>query len=81
MSARPRPLPLHELKRQVDDWNHRHKIGDAVIVRKDNGSTIRTVTRSEAMILSGHTAVICVEGISGCYALDRVWPAPADPPS
>lgn len=73
---RPPPPSLPELQRQCDDWNKRHGIGAAVIVRRDDGSTAKSLTRSQATVLSGHSAVICVDGISGCYALDRVWPAP-----
>ncbi|WP_374650281.1 hypothetical protein [Rhizorhabdus sp.] len=33
-----------------------------------------TRTRSKAEVLSGHSAVIWLDGISGCYLLDRVTP-------
>jgi hypothetical protein len=46
--------------------------GTDVVVRKDNGEELRTKTRSSAQMLGGHTPVIWVEGITGCYALDRV---------
>ncbi|MDP1611680.1 MAG: hypothetical protein Q8M11_11530, partial [Sulfuritalea sp.] len=36
----------------------------------------RTKTRSDAQVLSGHSAVIWLENVSGCYLLDRVTPAP-----
>ncbi len=32
--------------------------------------------RSDAQVLSGHSAVIWLENVSGCYLLDRVTPAP-----
>jgi len=47
-------------------------IGTPVIVEKDDGTEIETTTRSEAQMLSGHTAVIWLTGVSGCYALERV---------
>ncbi len=62
----------------VDDWNKDHKTGTDVIVKKDDKSEVRTKTRSEAYMLGssgdypGHTAVIMLEDISGCYSLDRV---------
>ncbi len=56
----------------VERWNKLHQIGAAVTVKKDDGSKLNTVTRSVAWMLSGHTAVILVEGISGCYSLTRV---------
>jgi hypothetical protein len=33
-----------------------------------------TRTRSAAYVLSGHTAVVFVDGVSGCVALDAVNP-------
>lgn len=59
-------------QKDCDTWNAKHQIGAPVNVRMDNGETTRTVTRSKAEMLSGHTAVIWLEGISGCYMLDRV---------
>ncbi len=60
------------LQRQVDTWNKRCSVGQKVLVLRDMGETTLTHTRSEAQVLSGHTAVIWLEGITGCYALDRV---------
>jgi len=65
----------------VEAWNKDHKPGLDVIVRKDDESEVRTQTRSEAFMLGangdypGHTAMIQLKGISGCYSLDRVRPA------
>lgn len=56
----------------VDRWNKLHLVGAEVTVTKDDGSKLDTVTRSEAWVLGGHTAVIMVVGISGGYALTRV---------
>jgi hypothetical protein len=58
----------------VQKWNERHPIGTSVTVKLDSGETRATTTRSEAHVLSGHTAVIWLEGITGCYLLDRVSP-------
>lgn len=64
-----RPNPQHA----VDVWNKCNPtVGTPVKVRKDDGQIVATRTRSHAEVLSGHTAVIWLEGISGCYALDRV---------
>ena len=65
------------LESQVDAWNSKHAVGCAVVVTKDCGEQFHTRTRSEAQVLSGHTAVILVEGIAGCYSLDRVKAKPA----
>lgn len=63
---------LEKLQAQCDAWNRQHAIGTEVDVRKDLGDVVRTKTRSAAQVLSGHTAVIWLEGISGCYLLERV---------
>lgn len=60
------------LQQQVDAWNRAHQVGTPVIVTKDGGEQIETTTCSEAEVLGGHSAVIWLEGISGCYALERV---------
>ncbi|MCX7071185.1 MAG: hypothetical protein NTW01_09355 [Gammaproteobacteria bacterium] len=56
---------------QVDSWNAEHPVGTPVYVRLDNGTEMETTTRSKAQVLSGHSAVIWLEGITGCYLLDR----------
>jgi hypothetical protein len=86
MSKRPaRPNPA-ALQRQCDDWNAHYPIGQAVTLQKDKFSAsdiregVSTVTRSKAEVLSGHSAVIWLEGISGCYLLDRVTPVTGGSP-
>lgn len=65
----------------VEAWNKEHQPGLDVIVVKDDQKEERTKTRSEAFMLGssgdypGHTAMIQLDGISGCYSLDRVRPA------
>jgi hypothetical protein len=66
------------LQSQVDTFNGRHPVGQRVVLRKDNGEGFETVTRSKAEVLSGHSAVIWVDGISGCYLLDRITPIVGD---
>lgn len=56
----------------VKVWNERHPVGTAVKVLRDDGSVMPTKTRSKATLLGGHSAVIWLEGISGCYSLGRV---------
>lgn len=63
-----------ELQAQCDAFNARYPVGTSCSVRKDGGEAIITKTRSEAQVLSGHSAVIWLEDISGCYLLDRVSP-------
>ncbi len=59
----------------VERWNRSHRIGTPVIVVRDDKSEFQTVTRSDAWLLGGHSAVIQVEGIAGAYSLSRVSPA------
>jgi hypothetical protein len=59
-------------ERLVTAWNSKHPVGCKVEVTRDRGETMKTATRSEAQMLGGHTAVIWLEGIAGCYALERV---------
>lgn len=65
---------LAVLQKQVDDFNARYPVGQQVSVRKDGGDDVVTTTRARAEVLSGHSAVIWLDGISGCYLLDRVTP-------
>lgn len=59
---------------QVENWNLKHPIGAGVVVTKDQGERVETVTTSEAYVMGGHSAVIHLRDISGCYALGRVKP-------
>ncbi len=63
---------LQKLQSKCDVFNTQNPIGSKVLVRRDSGGNLITYTRSEAYVLSGHTPVVFVEGISGCYDLSRV---------
>ena len=65
-----------KLQANCDKFNAAHQIGAAVSVKLDSGEVRETITVSEAQVLSGHTAVIWLDGISGCYDLERVTPLP-----
>ena len=54
------------------DFNFQVPVGSVVQVRKDDGAFLHTTTTSEAYVLSGHTPVVHLKDISGCYALDRI---------
>jgi len=64
----------------VAAWNEKHPVGTEVTVELDSGEIRATTTRSAAQMLGaepsknnpGHTAVIFLDGISGCYLLSRV---------
>ena len=57
---------------EVENWNLRHQVGVDVEVTMDNREVRKTKTRSQAFMLSGHSAVIHLEGIAGAYLLARV---------
>lgn len=58
-------------KRLVKKWTG-IPVGTAVRVTMDDGTARNTKTRSAAQMLGDHTAVIWLDGITGCYALERV---------
>lgn len=66
---------------KVDAWNAAHAVGTYVTLHKDGGEVIATRTLSRAEVLSGHTAVIWLEGVSGCYDLTRVTALPEKTPA
>jgi len=80
LQKRDRKREPQAQKDLVAKWNESYPIGTPVSVTKDRGETKETKTRSEAWMLGqssrsqGHTAVVMVEGISGCYSLERVKP-------
>ena len=67
-----KPPTMAQLTAQCARWNAANPVGAPVNVEMDSGEIRKTVTRAPASILSGHTAVIWLEGISGCYLLSRV---------
>lgn len=71
----PDPAKLQD---QCDAFNARYPVGQRVSVRKDGGDGVVTKTRAAAEVLSGHSAVIWLDGIAGCYLLDRVTPLTGD---
>lgn len=61
------------LQRKVDRFNSAHAVGTAVTYRSHpTADPFETRTRSAAWVLSGHTAVVMVEGVAGGVALDAV---------
>jgi hypothetical protein len=64
---------LAKLQAQCDAFNALHPVGTRVTLKKDFvREPFETRTRSEAQVLSGHSAVIWLDGVTGCYALDCV---------
>lgn len=62
------------LKATCDAFNARYPVGTPGLFTRDSGELFRTRTRSEAMVLSGHSAVVWLEGVGGYYLLDRFAP-------
>lgn len=74
MSPRDRGLARAAIQ-AVKEFNESNALGVSVRVwpgARPDGRSIDTKTRSEAQVLSGHTAVVWVEGVSGCIALSHV---------
>jgi hypothetical protein len=68
---------IKKMQAQCDAFNAACPVGGKVRVKLDFvDEPFETVTRSEAQILNGHSAVIWMEKVSGCYLLDRVTPLP-----
>jgi hypothetical protein len=65
-------LNTTQLQAQCDVFNANIKVGDDVIVKRDFSGDVKTVTVTEAQILSGHSAVVWLKDVSGCYLIDRV---------
>lgn len=61
-------------KDACEKFNATYPVGTDVFLRKDNGTLVSTKTRSTAGVLNDREAVIWLEGIGGCYLLDRVTP-------
>lgn len=67
-----------KLQAACDAFNAKCPVGGRVSVALDNAAApLETITTSEASVMSGHSAVIWLKGVSGCYLLDRVTPLAA----
>jgi hypothetical protein len=65
------------LKAECDNFDRRVKVGDAVdYYSHPNAEPQRFTTRTNASVLSGHTAVVWLEGKSGCVALRAIRALP-----
>lgn len=72
MPAPKRPNSA-ELQKQCDAWNAAHPEGTEVSYESivGQGETHRGKSISEAQVMGGHSAVIWLEGKSGCVSLDH----------
>lgn len=65
-----------KLQTICDQFNASYPVGTEMLLKKDGHDELfPTKTRSTAQVMSGHSAVIWLENVSGCYLLDRVTPA------
>lgn len=72
MQAIKRPS-VKKLQAECDKFNSQVKVGEDVYVKLDGvEEPFKTQTKSTAQILGGHSAVIWLQNVSGCYLLDRV---------
>jgi hypothetical protein len=60
-------------EQQVEAFNIEHPVGSPVTVRLDGGGVLDTTVRYPAQLLGGHTPVVWLKGVSGCYALTHVF--------
>jgi len=64
------------LEKRCAQWNAKHPIGTEVEYHPVIGAPAFRLrkTRTQAQVLSGHTAVVWLEGESGCVALEACVP-------
>lgn len=81
----PRIKTPQQLEQQVFNWNAKYPIGTKVeffaVINPLERSKGIFATRSKAEILGGHTAVVWLEGYSGCVALEACVPVEGAPQS
>jgi len=64
--------PIEQLELEVENFNLKYNVGDAVKVELDSGKILQTTVKAPAQIMGGHSAVGWFNDITGCYSLDRV---------
>jgi len=68
------------LQAACDAFNFDYEPGARVAVKLDGkDKPFITTTRSLAQVMGGHTAVVWIDGVSGCYDLECVTPIPPEP--
>lgn len=71
---------MQKMQAECDAFNEKNPVGTEVFVKLDFVDELfRTKTRSKAQILSGHSVVIWLENVSGCYLLNCVSAVPDSP--
>lgn len=59
----------------IERFNATVAVGGSVDVLFHDGSIFKTKTTCPAKLLGGHTPVVWLEGMAGCYLLDQVSPS------
>jgi hypothetical protein len=73
--ARPYKSTGPTPEQQVFVWNRSVAVGDEVDYTSYPGApVVRRRTRTEAQVLSGHTAVVWLEDTSGCVCISHCKP-------
>ena len=72
---------IQEQCQMVRNFNQCCPTGQKVKITNDDKSTFEAKTRTPAQLLSGHTAVVWLEDVAGCYALTRIETIPNEAPS
>ena len=73
----PKRPSAEQLEKVVSEWNEKHPVGTRVTRYKlidplEEGT--ETETRSEAWVMSGHSAMVMVNGVRGGVVLESVIP-------
>jgi len=63
---------IEVMQSKCDVFNNRNPVGSFVTAINDLGEKVATKVKYPAQILSDHSAVVWLDGISGCYDLNRV---------
>lgn len=63
------------LQAECDAFNFDYPVGSRVAVKIDGtDKPLITTTRTVARVLSGHSAVVWLDGVTGCYDLGHITP-------
>ena len=66
-------------EREADEFNERFAVGDLVGYSELIVKLTPYRTRTEASVLSGHTAVVWLEGKAGCVCVSHCMPINTEP--
>ena len=65
-----------QLQRRCDEFNEQNPVGTRVMrfsmISPPRGPLGETTTRSKAFVMSGHSAMVMLTGVSGGWSLDGI---------